>query len=134
MRGLLDGGFQDKGVDAQVRVLAGPAAVSYKKLQAEADAQAQGPSIAFAPSAGLSALGVAFALLQLIAVAVLLVWFMALKKGNEIIQRWKSLPAQARVFALLGIRVLEVVLCFVDLIVVGTSVLVTTGPVGEDAC
>ena len=128
-RGLLDVGFLGTAVDAQVRVLAGPAAASYRALQDKADATARGPGNASSPEAGLSVLGVVFAVLQFIAIAIALVWFMALNKGQGIIQRWKSLPAQAGVFAFLGIRVLEVVLCFVSLIVVGTSVLVTTGPV-----
>ena len=132
-RDLLIAGFRDEQVDAQVRLLNGPAAVSYKRREAEAEAKAKArdTGTGLAPSAGISAVGVVFAVLQCVAIAVPLMWFMALKRGNEIIQRWKSVPVQASVFAFLGIRVLEVVLCFVSLIVVGTSVLVTTGPVGD---
>lgn len=128
-RELLFAGFRDEQVDAQVRLLNGPAAASYKRRQAEADAKARGPNTDLAPSAGISAVGVVLAVLQCAAVAFPLIWFMVLKRGSaRVMHLWKSVPMKARVFGLLGIRLLEVLLCFVSLFVVGTSVLVTTGP------
>lgn len=132
-RGLLATGFDRKKVDAQARVLSGPAAISYGAQFPDASNRANSDSL---PPTGLSVFGVVFLIVLLIPAGGGVSVLFFVRSGKDQWTAFLTSPSLPLAIIVLATRGVELLLCIVNIAVLANSNFGATAAqvVWMDAC